>query len=271
MSGRSLIRAAFDRAQDYDQQARMQAQIAQKLAQGFNRFDPRSSLVALEVGCGTGFLSRLLLDRLPQTRLHLTDIAPSMMERARINLQAYRQGPKTFTVMDAETPCFNTVFDLITASMVFQWFRRPIESISGLLNLLAPEGQLFFATLGPDTFREWRTLCGNQDIPCGLHHYPGEEFWFDLAARQRMTLELTEEHLMETHSSPMAFLKRLKAIGAETPDPGHVPAPAGRLRRLLVSSDVAKSPFVVTHHLYFGTFINRPKTGQTFQKSHVIS
>ncbi|MEO5329641.1 MAG: methyltransferase [Magnetococcus sp. THC-1_WYH] len=262
MNGPSPIRTAFNRAHAYDQQAMIQARIAEKLALGLAQVPPKEKLHGLELGCGTGFLSRLWLEQLPHTHLLLSDIAPAMVLRTQANLQSYPQNTLKFAVMDAEAPCLNTTFDLIAASMVFQWFHHPAASVANLLNLLAPSGRLLFATLGPDTFQEWRSLCENHRIPCGLHHYPGADFWFDLATKQKMSLELSEEHIPETYPSTLDFLKRLKAIGAETPAPNHQPAPAGKLRRLLVPPGGIPTPLTVTHHVFFGTFINHRKTGK---------
>ncbi|MBF0147665.1 MAG: methyltransferase [Magnetococcales bacterium] len=267
MNTPSPVRTAFNRAHNYDQQARIQARIAQQLAHGFDLYrqslpvNPPSHLplFGLELGCGTGFLSRLWLERLPQTHLFLTDIAPAMVTRTRENLRAFPEARKSFIVMDAEAPSFRTPFDLIAASMVFQWFRHPATSITNLLDLLAPGGRLLFATLGPDTFKEWRTLCATTELPCGLHRYPEKNFWLDLAAQHHIELELTEEHIEESFPSPMAFLQRLKAIGADTPIANHTPAPAGKLRRILANPKGSPSLFPVTHHLYFGTFIKRPQ------------
>lgn len=262
MNNPSPIRTAFNRAHAYDQQARIQARIAEKLALGFIRIPPKEKLSGLELGCGTGFLSRLWLTHLPQTQLLLSDIAPAMILRAQANLQSCAaMNPPKFIVMDAEAPCLNASFDLIAASMVFQWFHHA-ENIANLLNLLAPSGRLLFATLGPDTFQEWRLLCENHQIPCGLHHYPNADFWYALANKQGLSLELTEEHIQETYPSTRDFLKRLKAIGAETPAPSHQPAPAGKLRRLLVAPGGTPNPFTITHHVFFGTFINHKKTGK---------
>ncbi|MBF0110476.1 MAG: methyltransferase [Magnetococcales bacterium] len=275
------VRQAFDQAQDYEKNATVQQRVAERLAHGFDLFrqermdrpETRTPLHGLELGCGTGFLSRLWRQRLPETHLLLTDIAPAMVARARENLLSATatgsiQAEDTpsprplFVVMDAERPCLDRSFDLIAASMVFQWLRHPEKSVPALLNLLAPGGRLLFATLGPDTFGEWRTLCATMNIPCGLHAYPDKTFWHDLATRWGFDCTLVEERLEERHASPLAFLKRLKAIGAQTPIPGHEPAPVGKLRPLLRGAEGAAHPFYVTHHLLFGTFSRHQKTAQ---------
>lgn len=258
MKSPNPVRTAFNRAQGYDHQARIQAQVAKKLAQNLHAIDPHAPISGLELGCGTGFLSQLILKQLPKSRWLFTDIAPAMIQRARENLHLAPGAKKNFLVMDAECPSLRSSFDVIAASLVFQWFRQPGISMPSLFRLLAPQGRLLFATLGPDTFQEWRTLCEQTQVPCGLHHYPDKDFWRDLAVRYRMDLTFTEEHLQEIHLSPMAFLKQLKAIGAKTPAPGHKPVPAGVLRHLLVAASSANHSFTVTHHVYFGTFRHRP-------------
>ncbi|MBF0422865.1 MAG: methyltransferase domain-containing protein [Magnetococcales bacterium] len=252
------VLTAFNGAWDYDRQARIQAQVAQRLAQGLEAYDPQAPLWGLELGCGTGFFSRLWLERLPHTRLLITDMAPAMVQRAHDNLNCFPACNKSFVVMDAENLCLRTSFDLIAASLVFQWFRQPECSLPSLFKLLRPEGRLLFATLGPDTFREWRDLCARYQIPCGLHPYPDRNDWMQLAARHDMTLTLSEEHLEETHPSPKAFLRRLKAIGAKTPLPGHQPVAPGIFRPMLTTTSATGQPFMVTHHIIFGTMMHPP-------------
>ncbi|MBF0416295.1 MAG: methyltransferase [Magnetococcales bacterium] len=252
------VRTAFNRAREYELQARIQAHVAKKLAQSLPSIDSHTPIFGLELGCGTGFLSRLILQQLPESQWLLTDIAPAMIHRTRENLLSAPGAKRNFLVMDAECPCLRTSFDMITASLVFQWFRQPSISMPSIFRLLTPKGRLLFATLGPDTFREWRTLCEQNQVPCGLHHYPDKNFWHDLAVQHGMDLTFSEEYLREVYPSPMAFLKQLKAIGAKTPAPNHKPVAPGVLRHLLVTTSTANQSFTVTHHVYFGTFSHRP-------------
>ncbi len=49
-------------------------------------FEPESPIRVLDLGAGTGLLSAFVRDRFPNAHLHLIDLAPSMLDRARQRL-----------------------------------------------------------------------------------------------------------------------------------------------------------------------------------------
>lgn len=240
------IKEAFDGAHGYATQAVIQKLVAQGVAQRLSGVSLRHARRGLEIGCGTGFLSDLWVRQAPWQHVYLTDIAPTMIHRARAHLTPLHV-PTSFVVMDGEKPALSGPFDLIVASLVFQWFHHPRESVAQWIRMLAPGGALLFSTLGPETFQEWRVLCQKEGVPCGLHRYPDLEFWHSLGEGFVVTME--EERLYETHDSRLDFLRTLKSIGAFTPAPGHQPISSGQMRRLLGG---ATKGFSVTHHLYYG-------------------
>ena len=82
---KAAIAAAFSAAAgSYDAAAGVQRRVAGELAQRIARL-PLDQPRVLEIGCGTGFLSRELLALDPRELL-LTDIAPTMIGRCRATL-----------------------------------------------------------------------------------------------------------------------------------------------------------------------------------------
>lgn len=102
------VRAAFERlSADYDARfpriipryAEFHEVIVQRVAEHVHGRDGRAAAgrTWLDLGCGTGELSRRLLESVPGLRLHCLDLAPAMIERAREKLAAW-EGQVTFAV-----------------------------------------------------------------------------------------------------------------------------------------------------------------------------
>ena len=128
-----------------------------------------SSPNVLELGCGTGLFSRHLLARYPEGRFVLTDAAPAMIAECRRNLAAADQARISFEVMDAGEAGGHAELDLIVSSMTLHWLADPVASVERLRRLLAPSGVLLYATLGPESFAEWRGVLAREGLakrPC---------------------------------------------------------------------------------------------------------
>jgi malonyl-CoA O-methyltransferase len=203
------------RAQGYEQNASLQADIAEKLARLLPELE-RPKI--LEIGCGTGFLTRHLFERYPHGDFLITDLAPEMVALCRTRMEGAEINPCRYAVMDGEAPDCGAGFDLIALTMTLQWFANPVEGLHRLKALLKPGGHLLFATTGPDSFPEWR---GALDA-CGLRH--------GLITMPKLPAVVEQETLIVDYGNGVAFLKALKAIGAATPRTGYEPLPPGRLR-----------------------------------------
>jgi malonyl-CoA O-methyltransferase len=224
----------------YDGAARIQPLVAARLAAKLCGNPSR----ILEIGCGTGGLSVHLAKRFPDAELVLTDIAPQMLEicQSRLGDRAL------FKLMDGEKPNVDLgAFDLIVSSFAMQWFSDLTGAMDRLARMLKSGGKLVFATLGSGNFLEWSALLNKYGFAAGLHDYP------DASAfpwPNGVSGNIEEEFIEEKHASGMAFLKSLKAIGANVPQPGHKPAPPATMKRLL--SDTANG-FTVTYHVLYGS------------------
>ena len=50
----------------------------------------------------------------------------------------------------------------IVSSMTLHWLADPVASLERLRRLLAPGGVMLYATLGPDSFAEWRSVLARE-------------------------------------------------------------------------------------------------------------
>ncbi len=214
-----LVAGAFAaHAGEYERSARLQAQIAEKLVRHLPALD-RPEI--LEIGCGTGFLTQHLLERYPGADFLITDLAPEMVAECQLKIEGANERSCRFAVMDGEAPESKAGFDLIALSMTLQWFADPLEGLQRLKELLKPGGHLLFATIGPESFPEWR----NALDACGLRH--------GLIPVPHLPGVVEQETRIVDYGSGIAFLKALRAIGATTPRLGYEPLAPGMLRAAL--------------------------------------
>ena len=121
----------------------------------------------------------------------------------------------SFEVMDAGEAGGHAGLDLIVSSMTLHWLADPVASLERLRRLLAPDGVLLYATLGPESFAEWRAVLASEGLPSGLAEIPALP-------------GMIEEERMRPDTDALSFLRRMKAVGGLTPREGYAPLSAGR-------------------------------------------
>lgn len=206
------------RASEYDRHAGLQRAVAGRLAEFLPREDVTS---VLEIGCGTGLLTRHLLRRYPNARFTITDIAPGMVSRCRQAVGPLGEVNIRFRVMDGEQPDVPETFDLVALSMTAQWFREPALALKTLAEISAPTGAVHYATLAPGGFPQWRESLAALGLADGFIEMP------DLPGVHHVESRAVD------YGSALGFLSALKAIGATQPRPGYAPLSPGSLRRAI--------------------------------------
>ena len=162
---RNRIASAFGRAQGYADAADAQARAAALLADRILAAPVPAAPRILELGCGTGFLTRALAGRIADARWTVSDIAPAMVARARAAVAIEAD----WRVIDGEAvdPALGR-FDLIISGMAFQWFADLAAAVARLCTLLEPGGTLAFSTMAAGSFAEWAQALAEEGLPSGL-------------------------------------------------------------------------------------------------------
>lgn len=221
-------------AESYEQHAGLQRAVADRLAQHLPKLERPH---VLELGCGTGLLSRHLVKHYPDGRLFLTDAAPAMIAECRRNLAGVGKATISYEIMDAGEAGGHAELDLIVSSMTLHWLPDPPAALARLRRLLAPQGTLLYATLGPDSFAEWREVLASESLPSGLPDIkplPG----------------VIEEERLVPDQDTLSFLRRMKAVGGLTPREGYVPLSPGQLRRAIHAADKRFGGRITWHIVY---------------------
>lgn len=137
----------------YERHASAQAAIAARLAGLVRQHVQDSPSRVLELGCGTGILSRMLKKAFPSAQLHLNDLNGKAFDAVR-HLSGH------FIPGDAETIELPSRMDLVASSSTFHWFDDLPGLFGKLRSLVNKGGLLAFSSFGPDNLREIRTLRG---------------------------------------------------------------------------------------------------------------
>jgi malonyl-CoA O-methyltransferase len=229
-------------AATYATVADVQAQVAEKLASLLGKVNPHT---ILEVGCGTGFLSRYLVKLFPQASLLLTDIAPAMLQQCRVALP--QSARIRLACMDAEMLAFNTTFDLLVSSMTLHWCTDLQRSFIDMTQCLQPGGHFFFSLLGENSFKEWQAICRALAIPIATPIFPAEH----LLQTMLPQLQIEVVTYQQTYPNAYAFLRSLKNLGATAARLGYTPLSAGKLRQVLRH---VNSAITISYEVIYGQY-----------------
>lgn len=243
---KALIGAAFAAAAErYDDCADVQRCVAHRLAAMAAHETPGTEGPILEIGCGTGLLTREIRRYWPTAELIATDLVPEMVDAtARQRLAA-----RTMT-MDGELPVFDGPrFAMILSSLTFQWFTDLPGALARLRGLLRPGGSLWFATMGAESFASWQVAHAQAGVTSGLPDYP------DLAALRAMLAPfggaiVHEEHLPVPQPGGQALIRHFRTIGAHVPRPDYRPLGPTALRRAIDTFDAAGGR--TSYHILYG-------------------
>ena len=211
---RLVARRFGQRAASYEAATPVQAAMAQDLHDHVRvKLEGRHVGNILELGCGSGRLTRMLRTTWPGARIVSIDIANDMLELAR------RDCPSIdFVLADAEALLQNCDerFDLLISNATVQWFQTPEYSLPRCRTLLNPSGLAVLTTFGRDTFWELRAAFtaayDRIDKPSRQHtgEFPEIGFYRELLPQA----EIAEWHVVKHFADVRSFLRSVQIAGA---------------------------------------------------------
>lgn len=205
MINKQLITRRFSRAvESYNREAVVQKRIAHRMSDMLNHYLPRPCHRVLEIGSGTGFLTRRLINTLHPEQLVLNDICREM---STCFADLLGSGRATFLAGDAERLAFPQGQDLIVSCSALQWFVSPEQFFERCNALLKQRGYFAFSTFGKDNLKEVASVTG-----AGLHYRTLEELKQALTSHYEI-VSAGEERICLTFDTPLRVLYHLKYTG----------------------------------------------------------
>ncbi len=224
----SISRNFSKAAENYNSTATMQRDIASELVRYAKPYT-LPGMVALDMGCGTGFVASALKQNIVQL-----DIAPGMCRKAS------ELSPSICADMES-LPFADNVFDTVFSSSSLQWTDMT-KSLSQAQRVLKEEGTFAFSTFGYYTLADIRNCFGLAKMESGMrpfHTRAEVEAYINYCG---MKVELFEtENIRVEHRTLSDLLWYMKDIGAAAASGGS-------------STPLTKEKLIMLEHIYKKNF-----------------
>ncbi len=140
-------------AKTYDRHARPQLALAQSVVSMLPEIYPEQ---ILELGAGTGQLTRLLVDRFPDVPIDALDLAEKMIEHSRAKFHHLPQ--INWIIDDAQTYWSGDRYPLIASSSALHWVSDLRATCENIFQNLAPGGTFALGMMLQGTLKELHEL-----------------------------------------------------------------------------------------------------------------
>lgn len=237
---KSLIRTSFDRAAaQYDEAAVLQREVGERLLERLDLIKLAPTRI-LDIGAGTGRLTRQLAKRYAKARVIALDLAPAMLAQARTHVSWFSK--QEFVCGDAESlPLADDSVDMIFSSLTFQWCQDLDGALRECYRVLRPGGLLMFTTLGPDTLKELRDSWSVADGYNHVNAFVDMHDIGDALMRARYADPVIDvETITLNYHNVFQLMRDLKRLGAHNLTGGRSRGLTGK-KRLLAMQEAYES------------------------------
>lgn len=120
----------------------------------FSQVDFKNCEKIIEVGCGVGAQTKILLERFPHLNIQCVDASNAQIERAEVALKEYlKKGQIKMAQADAlNLPFADNAFDGAFLCWILEHVQRPIEILEEVKRILKPGGVVYCNEVFNSTF-----------------------------------------------------------------------------------------------------------------------
>ncbi|MEQ8525521.1 methyltransferase domain-containing protein [Gracilimonas sp.] len=205
-------------AENYHQEAEIQKKVADGLISSllpWRELLPSGPI--LEIGCGTGFLTRKLIEHFPEKEFIITDASPSMLQfcKEELDNQGLVNDKIKFKVLDAnEFKEEDEMYSMVISNFAPQWFRDTSIALENLSRAIQPGGLLLCSFPGNHTFEQWYENCLELGLPYTANPLPDVEEVVVKLSMGPLQIDYYENDLFQEFDTSLDFFRHLKRIGA---------------------------------------------------------
>ena len=221
MIDKEKLKRRFSRnARQYDKYAKVQKKMGDVLIEKIKSTKTQYKNI-LEIGCGTGYVTEILLEHFENSNITAIDIAPGMIDHVKSKISDKRVN---FICADIEEMDLDTNYDVIVSNATFQWFNKLEGTLKKLVDALSPKGLMCFSTFGENTFIELKKCFQKANSYFNMKDtvYPGQSFlsiehYNKICANildKSHTLSFMDTYEYEYFNCCKDFLYSIKKIGA---------------------------------------------------------
>lgn len=265
LSPKQQIKQAFGKAaKQYDHAAQLQKRCAHQLLKELDSILPQLPPGdAIEIGCGTGFLTQGLVNRMGDRSLVITDLSDAMLTACQHQLSP--NPPPThlrFEALDGELwQPISEQYALIISSFVVQWFQQLELALERWISALKPGGAILISFPTCHSFPEWKVACQRSGLPFTANPLPDPEAIAQAVSSKPVQLRYWQESIGVPFTSSLDFFQNLKQVGAGT-RLFQKKLSTSELKRLINALDcserssIKNSPVVIHYNVaYFTIFL----------------
>ena len=206
---KDLIHSRFKKhLKDYDKNAKVQKLMAGKLITLCNKKKYKN---ILEIGCGTGLLSKEIVKNIEfenYTAIDIVEDCEPFIKNIDERIKFVCGDVENFTPLRHSVPLppqgGQIMPDLIISNAALQWTNNFEDTVNNLKSILAPKGELIFSTFGKENFREIFYIMGTS-----LKYYSENEL---KEMFKEAVIYPQEIHIM-SFKEPKDVLKHLQLTG----------------------------------------------------------
>ncbi|MBJ9951304.1 MAG: malonyl-ACP O-methyltransferase BioC [Pseudomonadota bacterium] len=203
----SQIALRFAQAgQSYPEQAIVQRKIARHLSDLITQYGVGQYDKVFEIGCGSGNLTQLLIQKFNIKDLILNDLYEDVQQHFNFNVISNPQ--VNWLIGDIEQLEFPKNLNMIASSSALQWVNDLDAIFKQAFHHLTAHAELCFSSFGQHNLREIKSLTGQ-----GLNYLSIEDLQAKLQNNGFEILHLSEQIEQLTFTHPKQILQHLKATG----------------------------------------------------------
>jgi malonyl-CoA O-methyltransferase len=232
-----IARSFGNAAETYHQEAEIQKKVADGLISSllpWRELLPSGPI--LEVGCGSGFLTRRLIEHFPDKEFVITDASAKMVQFCKNELE--KEGLLShkiqFQVLNAdEFERGDKNYSMVISNFAPHWFKDTSVALGSLSDSIQPGGLLLCSFPDNHSFEQWYEHCLELGLPYTANPLPDVEEVVVKLSMGHLQIDYYENDLFQEFDASIDFFRHLKQTGASVNVKGNALTP--KQFRLLIN------------------------------------